>query len=78
MNANGKNNEMPGANGARNPADARPRIDRDDGVVIKLDDAAQQLIGQQLKAVYGEIVRQPIPDKFLQLLDELERKVKGQ
>ena len=40
----------------------------------KLDDSAQALIGHQLKAVYSEIVEQPIPDEFLKLLDELERK----
>ena len=43
---------------------------------IKLDDAAQAAIGRQLRAVYSEIVQQPVPDQFLQLLDELERKEK--
>lgn len=43
-------------------------------IEIKLDDAAQAAIGRQLRAVYSEIVQQPVPDQFLQLLDELERK----
>jgi hypothetical protein len=45
---------------------------------LKLDDSAQLLIGQHLKAVYSEIVREPIPEQFLQLLDELERKERHQ
>ena len=45
---------------------------------IKLDHTAQVLIGQHLKAIYGEIVQQPVPDRFLELLDELERKERGQ
>ena len=44
---------------------------------IRLDDAAQAAIGRHLRAVYSEIVQQPIPDQFLQLLDELERKEQG-
>ncbi len=44
---------------------------------VKLDDAAQALIGHHLKAVYGAIVQQPVPDRFLELLDELERKEQG-
>jgi Anti-sigma factor NepR len=40
----------------------------------RLETSAQALIGQQLKAVYGEIVREPIPDRLLKLIEELERK----
>lgn len=40
----------------------------------KLDDLAQVLIGRHLKAVYSEIVEQPVPDQILKLLEELERK----
>ncbi len=41
---------------------------------IRLDEQAQELIGRQLKAVYGAIVQEPIPDRFLELLENLERK----
>ena len=41
---------------------------------VRLDEAAQALIGMHLKAVYSEIVQQPVPDEFLKLLDDLERK----
>jgi Anti-sigma factor NepR len=66
-----KSDEEPGASeqseGARQPfagADA----------AVKLDTSAQALIGQQLRAVYGEIVKEPIPDHLLKLLEDLERK----
>ena len=49
-------------------------IEETSEIEIKLDDAAQAAIGRHLRAVYSEIVQQPIPDQFLQLLDELERK----
>lgn len=48
--------------------------DLDEGGAARLDDAAQALIGQHLKAVYSEIVQQPVPEEFLKLLEELERK----
>jgi hypothetical protein len=34
----------------------------------------QTHIGRQLRAVYDEVAQQPIPDRFLKLLEELERK----
>lgn len=30
------------------------------------------LIGQQLRKYYGQIVDQPVPDRFLELLDRLD------
>ncbi len=78
MHATGKNDVAAGADGARDSAETDKHDDSDSDLVIKLDDSTQQTIGQQLKAMYSEIVRQPIPDQFLQLLDELERKEKGQ
>ena len=53
------------------------QMDRSDLVTeteVKLDESAQSLIGYHLKAVYSEIVEQPIPDEFLKLLEDLERK----
>ena len=36
--------------------------------------AVDQLISRQLRALYDEVVNEPIPDRFVQLLEELERK----
>ncbi len=37
----------------------------------------QSHIGRQLRAVYDEVARQPVPERFLKLLEELERKQAG-
>ena len=34
----------------------------------------QVQIGRQLRAVYDEVVEEGVPDRFLRLLEELERK----
>ena len=34
----------------------------------------QAHIGRQLRAVYDEVVSEAVPDRFLRLLEELERK----
>ena len=44
------------------------------GQASELDSAAQALIGHHLRTLYGEIVREPVPDQFLKLLQDLERR----
>lgn len=34
----------------------------------------QAHLGRQLRAVFDDLARQPVPDRFVQLLDALERK----
>jgi hypothetical protein len=31
-------------------------------------------IGRKIKAVYDEVLQEPVPDRFLNLLDELSKK----
>jgi hypothetical protein len=38
----------------------------------------QDHLGRKLKATYEDLVSQPVPDKFKQLLDELARREKQQ
>jgi hypothetical protein len=38
-----------------------------------LEPELQEQIGVQLRAVYDEVLNEPIPDRFLKLLEELER-----
>jgi len=52
-------------NGIDSPA-AKPGVDKD----------VRNHLGRKLKASYDELVRQPVPDRFRQLLDELERQEK--
>jgi hypothetical protein len=58
-----------GGDGVAGDFDAEPGDDD-----VRIDEAAQALIGQHLKAIYSEIVQQPVPDELLKLLEDLERK----
>jgi hypothetical protein len=40
----------------------------------KLDSGSQRRIGDQLRAMYDELMQQPVPDRFKDLLDQLDRK----
>ena len=42
------------------------------GAILEAD--LQAHIGRQLRAVYEEVVNEPVPERFLRLLEELERK----
>jgi hypothetical protein len=45
----------------------------DPGADATLDPKLQDQIGRQLRAAFEEVVNQPVPDRFRQLLEELER-----
>jgi len=40
----------------------------------RLDTDLQAVIGQQLRAVYHEILNEPVPDRFVRLLQQLATK----
>jgi hypothetical protein len=40
----------------------------------KLDSTSQKRIGDQLRAMYDELVQQPVPDRFRNLLDLLDER----
>jgi hypothetical protein len=42
-----------------------------------LDKETQAKIGQQLRAMYDEVVRQGVPDRFADLLNRLEHQEQG-
>ena len=41
-----------------------------------VDQGIQRHLGRKLKASYDDLIKQPVPDKFRQLLDDLERQEK--
>jgi hypothetical protein len=43
----------------------------------KLDRVTQSRIGDQLRAMYDDLVQQPVPDRFRDLLSQLEHKGDG-
>jgi len=45
--------------------------------VPAVDASIQGLLGRKLRENYDEVVKEQVPQKFLQLLDELKRKEKG-
>lgn len=47
--------------------------DSDDAPEVDPRDPMQLLIGQQLKAVYNEVLEEPIPERLLSLLDQLDQ-----
>lgn len=42
----------------------------------KLDRSTQSRIGDQLRAMYDDLVHQPVPDRFRDLLSRLEQESK--
>ena len=38
-----------------------------------LDNKIQERLGRQLKALYDDVVKQPVPDKLLSLMAQLEQ-----
>lgn len=51
------------------PRDGTP----DPGDARKLDAMSRSSIESRLKSIYDEVAAEPVPDRFLQLLDKLER-----
>jgi hypothetical protein len=40
--------------------------------------AAADLIGRHLKLIYDAVASQPVPDRFLELLNQLDDKTQGE
>jgi Anti-sigma factor NepR len=38
----------------------------------KMPERAVDAVGQRIKASYGRLLQEPVPDRFLELLEELE------
>jgi len=43
----------------------------------RLDRGTQSRIGDQLRAMYTDLMEQPVPDKFKALLDQLDQRKEG-
>jgi len=52
-----------------------PAVAPASGVILAPD--LQAHIGRHLRTVYDEVVNEAVPDRFVQLLEELERKHPG-
>jgi Anti-sigma factor NepR len=67
-----------GRNGLTPPANSGDDADREQPSDRTVGQEIQNHLGRKLKATYDDLVQQPVPDKFRQLLDELERQEKKQ
>ena len=66
--------ESEGSGGARRDK-AEPKMRQDTGGKVeggKVDRRIQGEIGKQLRAVYEDVIKEPVPDRFLELLKKLE------
>ena len=45
---------------------------------VLLDQRVQAQLGRQLSAYYTDLIKQPIPDKFIELLMKLEKSESGE
>jgi hypothetical protein len=50
----------------------RPQSGEQSGNGLGLDGEIRKHIGRMLKATYDEVAHEPVPDKFLDLLKQLE------
>ena len=66
---------MPRSKGKR-LATAMPQPSADDDLMAEpgLDRHIQGRIGDQLRAMYDELMQQPVPDRFAELLGRLEQR----
>jgi len=78
MSGDVKGNQMTSDKGNK-LARALPRTSADDklGTNGRLDSSSQKRIGDQLRAMYDELMQQPVPDRFKELLDQMEKKRDG-
>jgi hypothetical protein len=54
-----------------------PATEREGSRTRKLDKAVQSAIGARLRAYYDGVAREAVPDRFVQLLKQLEEKDRG-
>ena len=56
---------------------SRPSLGAPDSAGPGLDRAVQARIGDNLRAMYDELLQQPVPDRFRDLLGQLEQPREG-
>lgn len=54
------------------------RVREEERRKAKLEPEVQQALGRELRALYHEVLSEPVPDKFRQLLDQLEDQEKSE
>lgn len=70
-----KDNEGVGGGPGAESEDRKPD---DEGAGPSLDPSIQTALGRELRAMYDEVVCEPVPDRFLKLLERLDASEKEQ
>jgi hypothetical protein len=52
-------------------------VNGDPGLEPVLPTHVATYLGEQLQAFYSHLISEPVPDRFVQLLDQLDRKGRG-
>lgn len=65
------------ANSRNEEARSLPTSNIDTDEAVELDAKVTMRLGRQLSSFYGELVKQPVPDEFLKLLEELDKREGG-
>ena len=58
--------------GQQKPMETAATRDKDHGKPAKLGREVQARLGQQLRAMYDDVVSQGVPDRFTELLNRLD------
>jgi hypothetical protein len=65
-----------GSGGARKNKEPKMRTDaqgRTPDGKANIDPRIQSEIGKRLRAIYDDVINEPVPNKFMELLEKLER-----
>lgn len=66
-----QNNTTPARGAKGNTPERSRRRPPKSGASVQMQ--VQDHIGRQLRAVYDDLLSQPVPDRFLELLDQLDK-----
>jgi hypothetical protein len=66
-------NQRKGAQQMQHPPGEREPSGTDKGTKPALLPQLQDHIGRQLRAVYDDVLQQPVPDRFRELMEKLDR-----
>lgn len=66
-----QNNTTPNRGGKSGAPSGSRRRSPKSGASVQMQ--VQDHIGRQLRAVYDDLLSQPVPDRFLELLDQLDK-----
>lgn len=65
----------PGSSGAADARDVNMRTEAPDESRLraKIEPRIQTEIGKHLRAIYDDVINEPVPSKFMELLEQLEQ-----